>query len=188
MVDKRLFSPLRMAMWLPLAVFAGLCFVFFVSLDFSPRQNLPSPLIDHHLPTFALPELRSGSMQTQEDLPREAFLLNVWATWCFPCREEHPILMDIFAEDIAIVGLNYKDDAPKASAWLDALGDPYRLNLVDSLGTYGLELGVYGVPATYLVDASRVIRYKHIGPISEAQWRQELSPLFHSLQQVSPDA
>ncbi len=185
---KRNVAPLRMALWLPLVAFVGLCIVFFASLEFSPRSELPSPLIDRPVPTFSLPELQSVSVMTSDDLPEEAFLLNVWATWCFPCREEHPVLMDIAAEGIAIVGLSYKDDDSKAIDWLNSIGDPYRLNLVDRDGEFGVDLGVYGVPATYLIDSERTIRYKHIGPISSSQWRQKLAPIFKSLQAVDEHA
>lgn len=89
--------------------------------------------------------------------------------------------MDIAAEGIVIVGLNYKDDDLKAIEWLNSIGDPYQLNLVDRDGNFGLELGVYGVPATYLIDSERTIRYKHIGPISSTQWREKLAPLLRSL-------
>ncbi|MCY3858687.1 MAG: DsbE family thiol:disulfide interchange protein [Gammaproteobacteria bacterium] len=180
--DKSVFAPLRMALWLPLIAFIGLCVVFFASLKFSPRTELPSPLIDRPIPTFSLPELRTAAVRTSADLPEEAFLLNVWATWCFPCREEHPVLMDIAADGIPIVGLNYKDDDSKAIEWLNSIGDPYRLNLVDREGDFGIDLGVYGVPATYLIDSARTIRYKHIGPISRVQWREELAPILRSLQ------
>lgn len=177
-----------MALWLPLVAFVGLCIVFFASLEFSPRGELPSPLIDRPVPTFSLPDLETAAVRTFDDLPEEAFLLNVWATWCFPCREEHPVLMDIAEEGVAIIGLNYKDEDRKAIDWLNTIGDPYRLNLVDRDGDFGVNLGVYGVPATYLIDAKRTIRYKHIGPISSAQWRQNLKPIFRSLQGLDDHA
>ena len=96
--------------------------------------------------------------------------------------------MDIAAEGIAIVGLNYKDDDSKAIDWLNSIGDPYRLNLVDRDGAFGVDIGVYGVPATYLIDRERTIRYKHIGPISTSQWRQQLKPILRSLQGVDDHA
>lgn len=179
--DRRNFAPLRVALWLPLIAFVGLCVVFFASLEFSPRNELPSPLIDRPVPSFSLPDLHSAVQRTRDDLPEGAFLLNVWATWCFPCREEHPVLMDIAAEGIAVVGLNYKDEDSKAIAWLNNIGDPYQLNLADHVGAFGVEMGVYGVPATYLIDGDHNIRYKHIGPISASQWREELGPIFETL-------
>lgn len=179
---NRNFWPLRAALWLPLVALAGLCLVFFQSLEFSPRNVLPSALIDKPMPAFSLPDLFSDSLVTSAELPAEAFLVNVWATWCFPCREEHPILMDIAATGVPIVGLNYQDEDQKARNWLQSIGDPYLLNLVDRDGDYGVELGVYGVPATYFVDGTGLIRYKHIGPISASQWQNELSEIFASLQ------
>lgn len=177
-----------MALWLPLVAFVGLCLVFFASLEFSPRGELPSPLIDKPLPPLSLPDLQTATVRTSDDLPEEAFLLNVWATWCFPCREEHPVLMDIATEGVAIVGLNYKDDDSKAIDWLNSIGDPYRLNLVDREGVFGVDIGVYGVPATYLIDRDRTIRYKHIGPISSSQWTQQLRPILRSIQGVDDHA
>ena len=180
--DSRTFAPLRLALWLPLVAFVGLCLVFYASLEFSPRNELPSPLIDRPLPSFSLPDLATEVVRTPVDLPQDLFLLNVWATWCFPCREEHPVLMGMANDGIAIVGLNYKDEDEKAMRWLHSIGDPYRLNLVDRDGTYGVDLGVYGVPATYVVDHNQTIRYKHIGPISERQWEDQIKPIVMSLQ------
>lgn len=96
--------------------------------------------------------------------------------------------MAIAEEGIVIVGLNYKDEDSKAIDWLNSIGDPYQLNLVDREGDFGVNLGVYGVPATYLIDAERTIRYKHIGPISSVQWRQKLKPIFRSLQGLDDHA
>lgn len=171
-------------MWLPLLVLLGLCLVFFVSLKFEPRNELPSPLIDKPLPWLDSTNLLTGELTKQEDLPSEPFLINVWATWCFPCREEHPVLLAMAAEGVEIVGLNYKDENDKAIDWLNSMGDAYRLNLVDPQGSYGIELGVYGVPATYFVDvkdAEKTIRYKHIGPITEQQWENQLRSIYQSL-------
>ena len=181
MKSKSAFTPLRAALWLPLVALVGLCIVFFQSLGFSPRNVLPSAMLAKPLPEFSLPELSSGIQATHLDMPKEAFLLNVWATWCFPCREEHPVLMSIAESGINIVGLNYKDEDAKAVTWLNTIGDPYQLNLVDRTGDYGVELGVYGVPATYIVDQNGVIRYKHIGPITDEDWEQKLSDIFLSL-------
>lgn len=180
--------PVRVAMWLPLVVLVGLCLVFFVSLEFNPRNELPSPLIDKPLPWIEVADLTTDELVDWQDLPDEAFLINVWATWCFPCREEHPVLVAMAAEGVPIVGLNYKDSTPKAINWLNSMGDSYRLNLVDPDGVYGIELGVYGVPATYFVDQNRRIRYVHIGPINKSQWERQLRPIYESIQNVETNA
>ena len=181
MPNSRLFLPVRAALWLPLVLLVGLCIAFVASLDFSPRNVLPSALINKPLPAFSVAPLEGNSLLTEVDLPERAFLLNVWATWCLPCREEHPILMDIADEGLPIVGLNYKDDPNKAVSWLNSIGNPYEVNLTDPAGSLGIEFGVYGVPSTFFVDSDLVIRYKHVGPISAAQWRKELKPIFTSL-------
>ena len=175
-------------MWLPLVVLAGLCIVFVASLEFSPRNVLPSALLDKPFPTFSTTQLSREGEVTNASLPDQAFLLNVWATWCFPCREEHPVLMDMANDGVLLVGLNYKDEDEKARSWLNSIGDPYVLNLVDKQGAIGVDLGVYGVPATYFVDSTGMIRYKHVGPISSAQWRNELSLIFATIEDAEDSA
>jgi cytochrome c biogenesis protein CcmG/thiol:disulfide interchange protein DsbE len=105
-------------------------------------------------------------------------LLNVWATWCPACSVEHPYLVKLAKEkDVAIVGLNYKDDRNKALEWLSKLGDPYSINISDPEGRLGLDLGVYGAPETYVIDQQGIIRYRHVGIVDEKVWSQVLEPL-----------
>jgi cytochrome c biogenesis protein CcmG/thiol:disulfide interchange protein DsbE len=108
-------------------------------------------------------------------------LLNVWATWCVSCRVEHPYLHQLADLGVLIYGVNYKDDDADAMRWLDQLGNPYVANIVDSEGTLGLDLGVYGAPETYLVDAAGVIRYRHVGVVDDRVWRTILQPLYEEL-------
>jgi cytochrome c biogenesis protein CcmG/thiol:disulfide interchange protein DsbE len=110
------------------------------------------------------------------------YLLNVWASWCVACREEHPLLVKLAQNRaIPIIGLNYKDQREDALKWLAALGNPYELSLSDLDGRVGIELGVYGVPETFVVDKAGVIRYKQIGPITVEVWETKLAPLLREL-------
>ncbi|MGH8719942.1 MAG: DsbE family thiol:disulfide interchange protein, partial [Burkholderiales bacterium] len=108
------------------------------------------------------------------------WLLNVWASWCVSCRDEHPLLLRL-AKDLKIVGLNYKDQRADALAWLKRFGDPYVLSVSDVEGKTGIDYGVYGVPETYVIDPQGVIRYKHIGPITEEAIDNQILPLVKKL-------
>jgi cytochrome c biogenesis protein CcmG/thiol:disulfide interchange protein DsbE len=144
-------------------------------------QALPSALIDRPLPPFELPELRSGEMLTAESVTGEVALLNVWATWCASCRVEHPFLTSLADAGVPIYGINYKDSDAKALGWLQQLGDPYRLNIVDAEGSLGLDLGVYGAPETYVLDANGIIRYRHVGVVDAQVWKDILEPIVQEL-------
>jgi len=111
------------------------------------------------------------------------WLLNVWASWCVSCCEEHSLLVDL-AENrvVPIVGLNYKDKADDAKAWLKQFGDPYTLSITDANGRVGLDYGVYGVPETFVIDRGGVIRYKQIGPVTREALDKKIMPLISSLQ------
>lgn len=175
----------RLKLMLPLLVFVLLALVFWSVLkrDHYDPQYLPSALIGQPLPAFSLMQLEDEArVLTLADLPQQAFLLNVWATWCISCRVEHPYLNRLAQQGVAVVGLNYKDDRLKALQWLDDLGNPYRLNLFDPQGRLGLDLGVYGAPETYLVDRHGVVRFKHVGVVDEQVWQEQLQPLYRELQ------
>jgi cytochrome c biogenesis protein CcmG/thiol:disulfide interchange protein DsbE len=166
----------RFKLFIPLAIFVVLAGFLLRGLQLDP-QALPSALIDRPLPPFELPELRSGEMLTAESVTGEVALLNVWATWCASCRVEHPFLTSLAESGVPIYGLNYKDTNAKALGWLQQLGDPYRLNIVDADGSLGLDLGVYGAPETYVLDASGIIRYRHVGVVDERVWKNILEPI-----------
>jgi cytochrome c biogenesis protein CcmG/thiol:disulfide interchange protein DsbE len=156
--------------------------------EYSPR-DIPSPLIDKPLPSFALPSLTEPNRTvTTADLRGRVYLLNVWASWCVACREEHPLLVALSREQsVPIIGLNYKDEREDALAWLKEFGDPYELSIADHDGRVGIDLGVYGVPETFLIDQTGVIRKKQIGPITEKSWREKLLPMIEQLTKpVSP--
>lgn len=170
----------RLKLFLPLLLFVVLAGFLFRGLSLDPRE-LPSALIDKPFPAFRLAALEDGRELTRESVTGRAALFNVWATWCISCRVEHPYLEQLAGEGIPIYGVNYKDNDEAARRWLADLGDPYVLNIVDREGTLGLDLGVYGAPETYLVDAAGVIRYRHVGVIDERVWRSTLEPLWREI-------
>ena len=173
--------PMRFAV--PLLLFVALAVFLGIGLKRDPRL-VPSPLIGKAAPEFALGTLAAPDQTVQrQDLLGRPFLLNVWASWCAQCRDEHPLLLELArAGSIMLVGLNYHDELEAGRQWLAQRGDPYRVTLFDPQGKLGLDLGVYGVPETFLIDAKGVIRYKHIGPLSNEVLNQQLLPLLTSLE------
>jgi len=175
----------RLKLFLPLIFVALIAVPFVVVLrdkGYDP-QDLPSALIDKPVPEFSLPKLGSDEQLTSAGLKGEPALLNVWATWCPSCRAEYPYLIKLAQQGVAIYGLDYKDDPTEAQKWITELGDPYRFNIVDREGTLGLDLGVYGAPETYLIDAAGIIRAKHVGVVDESVWREKLQPIYQRLKE-----
>jgi len=168
---------------LPLAVFAVLVGFFAVGLKLDPRE-VPSPLIDRPAPAFSLPVLgKPDARFSPEQMRGKVWLLNVWASWCGACREEHPVLMAMSARgELPLVGLDYKDAESDAIAVLEQAGNPYQLVAVDADGRVGIDYGVYGVPETYLIDRDGIIRYKRIGPVTDDILHQKILPLVKGLQ------
>ena len=167
---------------IPIAVFVLLGLLLAYGLKLDPRK-IPSPLVGKPLPAFELPSVADPKRGIRSDeLRGRVYMLNVWASWCAACRDEHPLLVELAqARAIPIIGLNYKDQRGDAMKWLAALGDPYELSLSDLDGRVGIELGVYGVPETFVIDKSGVIRYKHIGPLTPDIWKTKLVPLLREL-------
>jgi len=166
----------------PLAIFVLLVGFLAVGLRLDPRE-VPSPLVGKPAPAFELPVLLQPDKRfVPADMRGKVWLLNVWASWCVSCREEHPLLMELSKKGVLpILGLNYKDKGEDALRWLAQFGDPYQLSVVDADGRIGIDYGVYGVPETYLIDAGGVIRYKQIGPITAAVLEQKILPLAMAL-------
>ena len=171
----------RLRLWLPLAAFILLSLLLFKGLSLDPT-SLPSALVGKALPEFELQELHSSEVLSRQDIIGEPMLVNIWATWCYSCRVEHPYLLDLAANGVRIVGLNYKDESVKAVTWLEDLGDPYALTLADTEGMLGLDMGVYGAPETYVVDAEGVVRYRHVGVVDEQVWQSLLAHWFPQAQ------
>lgn len=166
----------------PLAIFIALAALLGAGLRLNP-SIVPSPLIGTATPEFSLERLRLPDQRlTREDLLGKVSLLNVWATWCVGCREEHALLVAIAEQSgVPIYGLNYKDTREEALAWLDRFGDPYVASGFDQDGRVGLDLGVYGLPETFIIDADGMIAYKHIGPITAESWRTRMLPVIQGL-------
>ncbi len=170
----------RLKLFLPLLLFAAMAVFLFRGLQLDP-QALPSALIDKPLPEFSLPDLAGEGTLSRADVVGRPALFNVWATWCVSCRVEHPYLQRLADEGVAIYGINYKDEDVAARRWLAELGDPYVANIADREGSLGLDLGVYGAPETYLVDAGGVIRYRHVGVVDERVWQTILQPVYREI-------
>ncbi len=178
----------RLKLFIPFAAFLVLAFLLYQGLQKDPNE-LPSALIGKPVPNFALPSLADPAKTlTAEDFKGKPYLLNVWATWCPSCKEEHPYLLKLAQMGIPIVGLNYKDDEEAARQLLKAMQDPYVVNIADKEGTLGLDLGVYGAPETFVVDADGIIRYKLVGVVTEAIWAETLAPFFfgNTLSKTAP--
>ena len=167
---------------LPLAVFAVLVGFLAAGLQRDPRE-VPSPLIGKPAPAFRLARLDDPARSIgRDDLRGRVWLLNVWASWCGACRDEHPVLLALAQRKLLpMVGLNYKDTRPEASSWLRRWGDPYEASLFDADGRLGLDFGVYGVPETFIIDREGVVRFKHIGPLTPEVVEQRIVPLLKEL-------
>lgn len=173
----------RLKLFIPLAILILLVILFLPLLMDSERdpELLPSVLVGRTMPQFSLPTLDDpDKLYTKEDIIGEPFLLNVWATWCPSCKYEHPYLLKLAQQGINIYGLDYQDDEDRAKAWLQELGNPYKLNFFDLNGQLVLDLGVYGAPETYLVDAEGKILYRHVGVVNEKVWQEIFRPLYFS--------
>ena len=167
----------------PLVAFVVLAGFLAAGLRLNPRE-VPSPLIGKPVPSFRLAQLHaSDKFISAEDMRGKVWLLNVWASWCVSCRQEHPVLIELNQQKkITIIGLNYKDERAAAMTWLNQHGgDPYLVSAVDADGRVGIDFGVYGVPETFLIDKNGVIRYKHIGPVTAEALKTKILPLAEEL-------
>jgi cytochrome c biogenesis protein CcmG/thiol:disulfide interchange protein DsbE len=170
-------------LFLPVIIFMVLAVFMWRGLYMDSR-TLPSVLIDRPLPEFQLRSLELGDrLVTTADLPDGPFILNIWGSYCLPCLQENPIFMAAKEQNIIpIIGLNYKDRDEAARDWLELNGNPFDLNIIDDTGRYGIDLGVYGAPETFLVDSNGVIRFKHIGVINYRIWEDEIMPAIAAVQ------
>jgi cytochrome c biogenesis protein CcmG/thiol:disulfide interchange protein DsbE len=185
-----------------LGAFAALVVLLAVGLNLNPRE-VPSPLVGKPAPAFRLAVLgKEGATMGPEDMKGKVWLLNVWSTWCVSCRQEHPVLVEFSRNgQVPVVGLNYKElrgdgeidmrrvppeqEVPlavkRAQGWLTEHGTPYLLTVMDIDGRVGIDYGVYGVPETYVIDKTGVIRMKHTGPISPQVLKDKILPLVAEL-------
>ncbi|OEE77385.1 DsbE family thiol:disulfide interchange protein [Vibrio genomosp. F6] len=173
-------------LFVPLVMFMVLAAVFASQLvrnsSGDDPTKLESVLIGKQVPEFRLEDLaQPGKLHDQAIFKGEPLLLNVWATWCPTCYAEHQYLNELSSDGVKIIGLNYKDQRDKAVQWLTELGNPYLISLFDGDGMLGLDLGVYGAPETFLIDANGVVRYRHVGDVNPAKWKETLQPMYQAL-------
>lgn len=177
---------------LPLLVFLALGALLFAGIQLSRHENreaLPSPLIGKAAPVFALPVLDGsglfapGSIVRNADLDGAPYVLNVWASWCVNCREEHAAITALAARGIVkVVGYNLKDDPADAQHWLAQFGNPYALIIADTEGRTAIDWGIYGAPETFFVDARGIVRWKYVGPLTDDVVANQLLPLLSAKQ------
>lgn len=164
---------------LPFLLFILLAALLAVGLTIADRKTeIPSPLIGKRVPEFSLPLLGQDSVvMSQADFAGQPYLLNVWASWCATCRVEHPVITDLAKSGkVRVIGLNYRDAAEDAQAWLDRFGNPYELNLADTSGRTAIDFGVYAAPESFLVGADGTILFKQIGALTPEAIEQEILP------------
>jgi len=173
----------RLLLLLPLVLFFGLVLAFAMRLDRDPSR-IPSALIGKPVPVFSLPPVKGRELGlSSNDLTGDVSLVNVFASWCVACREEHPLLMRLKADGaVAVHGLDYKDESDNAARWLNSMGDPYRRTGADRDGRVAIDWGVYGVPETFVITKGGQIAHKQIGPLTTKDLEETVLPLVHKLQ------
>jgi len=174
-------KPSALKRFMPLIIFAVLAALLAVGLTLNPRE-VPSALIDKPAPEFELPMLLRDGTFSKKDLLGHVTLVNVWASWCFACRQEHEVVKSLSRKGVRIVGLNYKDEADDAKNWLAKLGNPYYAIVADRDGRSGIDWGVYGAPETFLIDKKGIIRHKVIGPLSDERKYKALMDVYQRLE------
>lgn len=167
---------------IPLLLFIILVVFLAIGLNRDPHE-VPSPLINKPAPPFDIAQLEQPNKNfSPASMKGQVWILNVWASWCVACREEHPVLVELAKSQIApVIGLDYKDKREQALAMLATQGNPYTLSAFDANGRVGIDYGVYGVPETYIIDKVGIIRFKHIGPINSQLLNQKIYPLVSEL-------
>ena len=167
---------------IPLLLFIILVIFLAIGLNRDPHE-VPSPLINKPAPAFDIAQLEQSNKNfSPASMKGQVWILNVWASWCVACREEHPVLVELANSKIApVIGLDYKDKREQALAMLATQGNPYTLSAFDANGRVGIDYGVYGVPETYIIDKAGIIRFKHIGPINSQLLNQKIYPLVSEL-------
>ena len=168
---------------LPFVIFMIVAAFLFIGLGLNPHE-VPSPLVGKPAPAFSLPQLHEPEKQfSLQDMKGKVWLFNVWASWCTACEYEHPLFMELSRRNLVpLYGMDYKDKREDGMAWLQKHGNPYTLVVSDAEGRVGIDYGVYGVPETYLIDKQGVIRYKHIGVVTEKDLSEKILPMVKELQ------
>ena len=177
----------KQSLWvfLPLVGFVALALLLASGLGKDP-QILPSALVGKPVPAFSLPSLLTEEVYDESLLTGQWQLLNVWGSWCPTCYVEHPYLLDLAASGVPIVGLNYKDREEDALRYITRLHNPYTHIIVDEDGQYGLDLGVYGAPETYLINPEGEVVLRHAGDLNERVWRNKFAPILAQAEEIAP--
>ena len=167
---------------IPLLVFTAIAGVFaYLLLSGHDPQKIPSALIDRPAPAFDLEDFHDSSARVSNaDFTGRVTVVNMFASWCLPCQAEHPLITRL-AEEVPVIGINYKDKRTDATRWLERLGDPYARIAVDATGRMGIDWGVYGLPETFVIDAEGHIRYKHVGPLTPHDFEEVVMPIIREL-------
>lgn len=185
----------QMKIWflIPLIVFAGFVVMLYMRLG-QPTDIVTNTALERPVPTFELPLLSDTSrIMTNDNLPDQPFLMNIWGSWCPTCIIEHPFLMQLEERGVNLVGVNYKDDIGNALGYLNRGGDPFSMSIQDLSGQFALDLGLTGAPETFVVDGEGIIRQHIVGEINESNWQSRITPCLMLLNEadknnVSPDA
>ncbi len=186
-------SQIRIWFLIPLIVFAGFMVMLYLRLG-QPTEIVTNTALERPVPTFELPLLSDTSrIMTNDNLPDQPFLMNIWGSWCPTCIIEHPFLMQLEERGVNLVGVNYKDDIGDALGYLNRGGDPFSMSIQDLSGQFALDLGLTGAPETFVVDGEGIIRQHIVGEINESNWQSRITPCLMLLNEadknnVSPDA
>lgn len=178
---------------IPLIIFVGLMIMLYMRLG-KPVEIIPNTALERPVPTFELPLLSDTTRtMTNDNLPKQPFLINVWGSWCPTCIIEHPFLVQLKERGVNIVGVNYKDEIGNALSYLNQRGDPFSMSIQDLSGQFALDLGLTGAPETFVVGGDGVIRQHIIGEINEENWQNRITPCLMVLNNAnktgdSPDA
>jgi cytochrome c biogenesis protein CcmG/thiol:disulfide interchange protein DsbE len=171
----------RLVLFVPLVLFIVLAIFFYLALQMRQTRSveeLESALVDRDFPAFSALNLAGDPVTRDQLINGEVTLVNVWGSWCPSCVYEHPYLHSLVQRGVRLVGINYKDTPEKAQAWLDKFGDIYQFHIQDPDGSLGINLGVFGAPETFLIDAKGVIRFRRVGVVDEMVWTTQIEPLY----------
>ena len=170
----------------PIIVFAAMVTMFYFALGKDPNE-LPSPYLGKAAPQFELPRVRDPARTIgSADYAGQTVLINIWATWCVGCRQEHDFLLQLAREgSVPIIGINWRDNRSEAIRWLESLGDPYVASGYDEDGRVGIDWGAYGAPETFLIGPDGTVLYKHISPLNARVWQEEFLPRIQAISQAS---
>ena len=176
-------SQIRIWFLIPLIVFAGFMVMLYLRLG-QPTEIVTNTALERPVPTFELPLLSDTSrIMTNDNLPDQPFLMNIWGSWCPTCIIEHPFLMQLEERGVNLVGVNYKDDIGDALGYLNRGGDPFSMSIQDLSGQFALDLGLTGAPETFVVDGEGIIRQHIVGEVNEENWQSRINPCLKFLQQ-----